>query len=413
MKKNITNDSLAEQLSNISKGVELLDHGSSLGRRRLVITPDGVYAYKWDIEPDIAEVVGSIINSQKYRDYIAENHARKLVDRAVLKTVKLRNAKKAAGELIASLSDNNKKKSEIVIPLEGLIFKQGRSIKFGKVTIERFNASRAKRHTDKVLGTIVMEGQKPLGIPSVEWGRTNAVVTLLAFEGSAWDIARRLVQEALDILRVFIHYIIYSPDSSYFGIRGSRAAYAQTLTGYCHTTRKAGVSSSVVGPVRGIEVDVARRRWFRRDRYFNALSKILEKDRSKLTVFENRLITAAQWLGRSYTESDVKIRFLYAAISAECLLSLDRRQLTEHLAICISRICGKEAATRKQLYRKVKRLYSKRSRLVHEGGDELDLKDVRVMRELARLVLVYSLNNWPKVTSDNQWVDTLIGLKTN
>lgn len=357
------------------------------------------------------EIIDRIVFGPLYRDYISESVARDLVNIAVTKAFKDKKSKPAAKSLMTCLRGDIKQ-WEVVVPLEGIAFVEGRSLTFGKVRIEGFNASRAQRHSNGKTGTVVVEGKSDASGKYIGWGETNAVVSFFAFEGSQNDIALQLVQETLNIFRLFLRSFKPHADTRYFGEKGSISAHYRVLTHICPETGAVGVYRAHEGHryiVELIKDDLAN---FRQNKYFKMLSKMLAKEKRDLTEFEVRLIKSASWLGRSYAETDFKLRFLFAVICCEALLSLDRSGVTKNLVQCISGIYKVEPEERKAFKDTVEGIYRKRSRLVHVGSDEVDTKDIGVVRNIANTTLMYALDRWPRVISDEHWREELVGLKT-
>ncbi len=88
------------------------------------------------------------------------------------------------------------------------------------------------------------------------------------------------------------------------------------------------------------------------------------------TSLEDRLLSAIQWAGRATVEERREEAFLLFTVALESLVvsNEDKEQITQRFAIRGAHLIGQHFASRKELYKRLKKLYGLRSAIVHSGS---------------------------------------------
>lgn len=115
---------------------------------------------------------------------------------------------------------------------------------------------------------------------------------------------------------------------------------------------------------------------------FRSLNDILCKD--SLTNFEKQILTAVRWIGLGIDENTGTDKIIKFAIALECLL-LDSRDNSKSnsLAKRCAYILGNNAEERQNKKIRVKNLYDLRSRIVHDGYNDVNEEAIYEFQNLA------------------------------
>lgn len=111
--------------------------------------------------------------------------------------------------------------------------------------------------------------------------------------------------------------------------------------------------------------------------YHSDLFSLVSKDRSKI---ESKLYESIMWLGQSLSNQNIDNSFLQIAIALEVLLDRKKEQkgITDYLAKKASVLYSTNLNTRnirKDIFKKIKKYYAKRSSIVHKGQSNVTLKE--------------------------------------
>ena len=127
---------------------------------------------------------------------------------------------------------------------------------------------------------------------------------------------------------------------------------------------------------------------------FDVINKLLGKNPRDLTLFERELLLAINWYGTAVDMTDPVLKFLNYAIVLEVLISKfekdSDRTITDKLAEGVAFLLGKKYEKRREIKKKIKKLYRIRSAIVHGGLDSVDDKNIREI-EIAALYLILDL----------------------
>lgn len=113
--------------------------------------------------------------------------------------------------------------------------------------------------------------------------------------------------------------------------------------------------------------------------------------------FQKRLILALEWLGQAYYDNSFQNSFIKAVISLEIIFSYNEEtiitpsilhQISENAAL----ILGNNVDECIQIEREMKKLYGKRSSIVHAGNSDIDIKMIMDILNYSSCILLILLN---------------------
>lgn len=145
-------------------------------------------------------------------------------------------------------------------------------------------------------------------------------------------------------------------------------------------------------------------------------------DKSKLktvkTLYESnnskcsKLIFAMNWLGKSIKETDYGSAFLEVVIGLECIAEKQSKGIVSpainyQISNFVAMILGKDIAERQSLIKQLKKVYDKRSLIVHDGKNSITYEDYKDIFILIRRLIHTIIYNSPFKDIDdlNSWVE--------
>jgi hypothetical protein len=119
------------------------------------------------------------------------------------------------------------------------------------------------------------------------------------------------------------------------------------------------------------------------------VTKILEKPDREWTDFENTLLDAIHWFANAQIEFELPYRLLSLITCLETFLTpQDGNPIGTAIAEGVAIIIGTTLDERKQLKKRVQKLYSMRSAVTHGGRKEVPDADVAELTTLAQTVIM-------------------------
>lgn len=139
--------------------------------------------------------------------------------------------------------------------------------------------------------------------------------------------------------------------------------------------------------------------------------KTIYINRTKHNKF-NKLIFSMNWLGNSIKETDYGSAFLEVVIGLECIAEKQSKGLVSpsinyQISNFVAMILGENIEDRKLLITKMKKIYEKRSQIVHDGQSNVTYEDYVEVFDLVRNLitrLIYDVN-FKNISDLNVWVD--------
>jgi len=113
--------------------------------------------------------------------------------------------------------------------------------------------------------------------------------------------------------------------------------------------------------------------------------------------FQKRLILALEWLGQAYRDKSFQNSFIKAAISLEIIFTYNEKtiitpsilhQISENAAL----ILGNNVDECIQIEQEIKKLYDKRSSIVHAGNRNIDIKMIMDILNYSSNIILVLLN---------------------
>lgn len=150
-------------------------------------------------------------------------------------------------------------------------------------------------------------------------------------------------------------------------------------------------------PLQNLPITEKYIQWWREDVFLEGIIQILNShERNEV---EGIIITAIYWTGEAQNEFDREIAFLKYWTALECIFSHNKEEITHSLAKGVSILITfggykfSELEEIENVYKKISRLYSLRSKIVHQGMldcvSELQLVDLCKYTSWTILSLLY------------------------
>lgn len=310
---------------------------------------------------------------------------------------------------------------EAMLPLERVAIDPGQELEIGKVTVSFFSEQLAQRHSNHFFKAVnTPPDGRPNGVTKqtiTHMPQTVAVVRFRAIRYAQLDVANTLVEEAINILRLFISPRSLSKNGISFGFGNSflgpndicsfLSLKDNSIIHLCSDPYK----PSGAGPYQERKLTQEEIIRISSNNRFQIISTILKKDTPQMNDIERRIRTAASLIGKALQLHDDGHRFLLFAIGIETLFSLDDSDLTEHLALCISKLETSDSDIRRHHYSQIKSLYKKRSAMVHSGDFHILEKDLINIFHYAEHGLSYAIDEYSINNKKPDWPLVLIKLK--
>ncbi len=130
------------------------------------------------------------------------------------------------------------------------------------------------------------------------------------------------------------------------------------------------------------------------------LSEVLSKDESAQTNLETSIITCIRWFGRGVHEDMDCDKFLFFVIALESLLiRTGEKGKTKKIAERSAHLIWGSSVKPRNI-QDIKRLYKIRSKIVHEGIEDIEPEDLEFTLKIATVCLfnlVGKANEWNSV----------------
>lgn len=417
-KKGPNPDKISKALTTIAKGSTLLSPTKLQPNCAFFAINNQTVSMNAEAERVLIQLCNYLGELSIIREHHSSNHITQEVRLIIIDILNGDNIQSATRNLIATLT-TLLDSFLAVVPVYGISFNGAKSIKIGKVTIEKFNAKRAdffsnsmhKVTEDKSPG-FMLEIKKNNGKFITHWGQTNAVVSYKASHRSAATLAISIAEEELNALRLFTSFLGFNPDQCKFGMRGRIPIVCDNLSIYNESSDSFTSSFSRKGHANNLVLEKTNLKKIRKNVYFNKIKKLLSKEKYELNSLETRIINSINWLGKSFIELDHTTSFVYCAIALEAIFSRRSEGLTEHISLCTAKAVGaKNLQARAKLYKNIRDLYSLRSEIVHNGVYYVNESDVKYMRKATLYSLFYVLSKYGKISNDTDWHGHLKELK--
>ena len=122
----------------------------------------------------------------------------------------------------------------------------------------------------------------------------------------------------------------------------------------------------------------------RKNHLDDLINAMIEGAASK-SKFNRRIFQAARWISININEDENNgpNKILKLAIGLECLLFNENTCITEKLAERCALVQQLNFEDRIKIFSSIKHFYDLRSKIVHEGLDNIDLREIRKFQEVA------------------------------
>jgi len=130
---------------------------------------------------------------------------------------------------------------------------------------------------------------------------------------------------------------------------------------------------------------------------FDKIIKIINRDAERNEI-ESRIYESIQWVGEGLSFIEINDRFTRTMIGIESLIEQKEKNLTDKMAKRAAFMI-KDDMNNKEIYDIFKKLYDKRSTLIHGSIIEIGLYDLKKGIEIYRSILFWLVDNSLKIKS--------------
>jgi hypothetical protein len=397
----VDKEKIKENLQKICSGTRELDQKAfeDMTRPNKLFFSDKMLV---KLEDTSLEAFYNILNEFMKDDFISKNFTVDYIEKKtqqLIVTILNRDKGKRFNNLDADIVGFREaikkdiKKWALVVPIVNL--KIEKPLVIGEVTIVNFSEIRQsiREHYLKILGT--SKSPKEVTDKAKEQYEdmfrflnqfSCAKFNLEVESLKAVELGRRLVERALDVLRLYVPLNVYST-RTYVGILGELVTTKTPILLYHDSnasSRHEAKGFLLPFEITGEFVKVMEQ---------NGLSKISGILRNPGNDFENSLITAIHWFGKAIKNVEDKDRFIYFFTALETLLIKDKNEpIVNCLSERIAFLLEKEKIRRIDLSKIMKDLYDTRSKIVHSGLDEVPPRDIKQLHLITQQVLLTLVN---------------------
>ena len=204
---------------------------------------------------------------------------------------------------------------------------------------------------------------------------------------AAHALARRRVRGTMDCVNFFTDMVPYNHGWLYMpGERDRRPTMSAAIKPdgslWCNTSRTDPIGLFSFGQLRTV--------W----RLRSTVTRVTGLLREQRDPVGELLLTSVQTAGRATITGGSEDSFLLYSIALESLvLPQAGGELSYRLSQRVARLLAGDKHTRIECSKEVKRLYGIRSRIVHSGSHEIDVRDLDAMRICAKRVILSMLGS--------------------
>ncbi len=213
-----------------------------------------------------------------------------------------------------------------------------------------------------------------------------AEIKLKAEQSRCLELGYELVEKSLDVLRLYVPLNVHSM-KSYCGVLGDLAPTKSTILYYDQKTFS--FHEEFKGFLAPFEVTEAYIK-IMEEKEFSVINKILNNKRNN---FENSLLTAIHWFGKSIKNVEDKDRFIYFCVALETLLIKNKDEsIVSSLRERVAFVLEKDKERRILLSKIIRDLYDLRSKIIHKGLSQIPQKDMIQLHMITQQLILKLIN---------------------
>lgn len=305
-------------------------------------------------------------------------------------------------EIIKKKLKDEIKDYEFTLQVNRLLLEE--DIVIGEVSFFKYNENKGNEINSDEIEKEYSFLRNMMGGPAtfLKEGNTYAEVKATGVQDYAYSLALYKVRLALNIIKLFSR-----PDYCVFGLVGESLDLIYRTSVLVTDSKEPRLRRELVGghPEYFLNKQVLD---FMEEHGLNELNNILKKE-SKLTEYENRLLTGIYWYGEavSVIASDEKVgdgkrtnsienfEFfnrgekllkLFTALESVLIFS-DKEQITQNIAERTAMIIAEDYENRLNIKKRLIKIYNDRSKTVHQGLTYVSKNDLSWLTDCVRGVL--------------------------
>lgn len=236
-------------------------------------------------------------------------------------------------------------------------------------------------------------------------GKPIAKLEIVAFDSdAALSLAKKKIIYIIDIINFFGSMVDYQ--SGYISLPGENVTTTIDIPIICNKENPyVTTNRKIVGPPTLFSLKALEENENRKAFGFSEVLFLLSKDKNEV---EEGLLTAIQWAGKALVNEKREMAFLMFAISLDSLLIPEEytNSIGKKMGKRISNLIGMNEKRKSEIINEWAKLYSVRSRIVHEGCFEVTDKDLQSIRYYSVVCILHFLKD--KIIASFTNMDELI-----
>ena len=231
-------------------------------------------------------------------------------------------------------------------------------------------------------------------------GKLCADVTIRSETDEAYSKALREIDHVVNLLRCYIPLLFQPNLRIRIGVSGTTIPKStRSFISICNSSN-ANIYSERTGPLQDYSLERKSLDHLEKNGYLEEIGDILLKDPNSRTKLEIKIVTAIRWIGMGIHDEIDCDKFLKFSIALECLLMDSNDKIkTDPIAERCAFILDDDPEERYKIYRRVKNFYGTRSKITHDGKEEIEKMDVQRIQ----MLVISCLFNIIERNKNRQW----------
>jgi len=234
-----------------------------------------------------------------------------------------------------------------------------------------------------------------------------AVFTLFADEKTAIKIAEKECDTVLDLLQFYTYLFYHRDHKVYLGIEGGVVSGNNRIIARKIDFSDYRFNDKIIGAQRFFTI--SKENVKKMEKYgFLKVSEILKKSNNTLNDFQKILLIGIHWFSTYRTQKLAENQFISLMIVLEIFLSVKGEPVSNYIAENVARILYSDFDVRKKCKATIKKLYNKRSDIVHGRPEDIpDEKNFDILERVVFNLIIWMIKHLDKFGSKKDLLDYL------
>lgn len=351
-------------------------------------------------------IVGDISKYMELKKNFSSDYVRDFIDDVISDTLKEGIEKVKHDPLIIDTFDEVFHEVTVYIPLSGIKMAE-EELKIGKIIIKRMNKNLINKissnfelllihnpyfnpeNKEKVIGSLrnrILKFEDKVCAEFKMFGEERIVL----------KVAEEECERSLDILKLSSIYLQHKGHNITITLEGETARGFQNILIFKSNFKSYKLNNQFKGSM--LDFNISNKEIQSMKEFgICILSEMLEKPERELTDFERTFLMGIHWFANSSNQREIENQYLSLMVSLEIFLSPkfeSGEPITNNIAESASIINEIGIDNRKQLKKKIKQLYDKRSSIVHGRLNKIPTEeDVIYLRNILLTLMWWMIQN--------------------